>query len=87
MFSCEVASALERSCFALQAASKGLCGSIALQWPFVTETKNIANIAIHFEDWLDGTPCRALVYRAGLLFAHQHPFREAFPNALLGVEI
>ena len=72
MFSREVASALERSFFALQAVSKGLCGSIALHWPFVTE-KNIANIAIHFEGWLHGTPCGALVYKAGLLFAHQHP--------------
>ena len=35
--------------------------------------KNIANIAIHFEGWLHGTPCGALVYKAGLLFAHQHP--------------
>ena len=69
MFSREVASALERSFFALQAASKGLCGSIALHWPFVTETKILQT----FEDWLDGTPCGALMYRVGLLFAHQHP--------------
>ena len=89
VFSREVASALERSFFALQAVSKGLCGSIALHWPFVTEKilqTLLFILRVGCMEHLVGHSCTKQAYS---LHTNTHPwgFWLSGPNALLGVEI